>query len=211
MRKTVFLGVALAGVLLLRYPAQAQFAPISQPDAWYIAATTKLPTPLSFPASVLTDGTLSVTLSSPADMYRYAPGGGWSTWASPPWVEPTPTDVFYTGVTSLTLTLSQPVNIFGFEAEPNPFSTHSMTAYFYNGSTLVGSITRDVNGNSGARLFAAYGDWFDRVVFSSNVDFAIGNVRYGMGPQPVPEAGTLASLGSFAGLGLLWLRRRFTS
>ncbi|NLH98981.1 MAG: hypothetical protein GX446_05745 [Chthonomonadales bacterium] len=208
-RSFVLVWLVAASLVSLQTGARAQFTPIAQPDAAYLAATTKLPTPLSFPASVLTDGAFSVTLSAPADTYRQAPGGGWATWASPPWVEPTPTDVFYSGVTSLTLSFSQQVGIFGFEAEPDPYGQYLMTARFYNGASLVGSISQYVEGNAGARLFAAQGDLFDRVVFESDVDFAIGNLRYGNGPDVVPEAGTLAGFGSMAGFGLLWLRRRF--
>lgn len=212
-RQVAFLASILALSVILRPAAQAQFTPISQPDAWYISNTTLLPTPTVWPAWSVTDGSFTVNLSAPADWDRIAPGGGWSTWNSPPWVEPTPTHVLYTGVTSLTMTFSNPVSIFGFEAEPDPFGVHNLSAVFYLAGNPVGSITLPVEGNAGARLFAARGTFFDEVVFGGPVDFAIARLRYGMDPggEPIPEAGTLASFGSMAGLGLLWLRRRFLS
>lgn len=145
--------------------------------------------------------------------HRFAPGGGWSTWNVPPWVEPTPTVVYYTGTTGLTMTFSGAVSIFGFEAEPNPYEVHNMTALFKYQGSPVGSISMPVDGSGGARLFAARGTLFDEVVFSSDTDFSVARVRYGYDPNmnPVPEAGTLVSLGSMLGAGLLWLRRRFQS
>ena len=212
MRKQIAcLASILALSLMLRPAAQGQFTPIAQPDAWYISNTTLLPTPATFPALSVTDGSFTINLSAPADYDRVVPGD-WSTWNSPPWVEtPTP-HVLYTGVTTLTMTFSNPVSIFGFEAEPDPFNIYNMSAVFYLGPNPVGTITLPVNGNAGARLFAARGTFFDSVVFSSQVDFAIARLRYGMdpgGPAAIPEAGTLASFGSMAGLGLLWIRRRF--
>lgn len=213
MNKLSVRSMGMAALLVAAMiPARAQFTPIPLPDAWYLTNTTLLPTPATFPASVLTDGSFSVTFSSPADMYRFTPGGGWATWNTPPWVEPTPTDVFFTGVTSLTMTFSRPVTTFGFEAEPNPLDVYNMSAVFYYSGSPVGTITLPVDGNGGARLFAATGTLFDQVVFSSTVDFAVGRLRYGdTSPDVIPEAGTLASFGSMAGLGLLWLRRRFAA
>lgn len=213
MRRTLLIvSCTLALAVGVNSAVRAQFTPIVQPDAWYLSATTMLPTPDTFPASSLTDGLFTVNLSAGADQYRQAPGSGWSTWNSPPWVEPTPTDVFYfPDVTSLTMTFSNPVNIFGFEGQPKPFAVHDMSAIFYMGGSQVGNITLPVDGNSGARLFAAQGTWFDQVVFSSDTEFAIGRVRYGNEPDVVPEAGTLASFGSMAGFGLLWLRRRLSA
>jgi len=212
MRKSLLVAIAVTVLTVsLHSVSQAQFTPIDQPNPEYIAATTKLPTPLTFPASVVTDGSFSVTLSSPADYDRIAPGGGWATWGTPPWVEPTPTHVLYTNTNNLTMTFSRPVNIFGFEAEPNQYEAFPMTAYFYNGAALVGSVQRVVDGYGGARLFAAQGVTFDHVVFSSSDTFAIGNLRYGGGIPPVPEASTMASFGSMIGFGLLWLRRRLVS
>jgi hypothetical protein len=63
-----------------------------------------------------------------------------------------------------------------------------MTAHFYNGATLVGSITRSVDGDGGAVLFAASTDGstaFTSVVFSAEAGsngFALANLRYSLAP-----------------------------
>jgi hypothetical protein len=94
--------------------------------------------------------------------------------------------VLFNGTTSLGLSLSQPVAAFGFEIEPNPFSTESFTVTFefMAGETMVGTITRAVDGNAGARLIAAQSSVaFDHVTISGTSDFAIGQLRYSTGDE----------------------------
>lgn len=76
------------------------------------------------------------------------------------------------------MTLSQPVQIFGFELEPFFFGISEFTAEFYRGNTLVETITREVDGNAGARLFARTGEGIDRIVITGPEAFAIAQVRY---------------------------------
>jgi hypothetical protein len=192
--------ILMIAVLLALATSAYAFTPISQPDASYLSSTTKIDItdPDYTVLSSITDGTLTVSFSPSVEARTVS--GSWATWGSPPDTESsTPRILFDSSTTSLWMTLSQPVNIFGFEAEPNPMSVHSMTAEFYNGATWVGSITRDVDGNAGARLFAAGGDVFTSVYFYTDCDFAVAQLRYAKGSPPVPEAGSL----SLACLGLM--------
>ena len=113
--------------------------------------------------------------------------------------------------TAARFVLSSPMNIFGFEAQPNPFGVYPMTASFYDASdNLLGTISRNVNGNAGARLFAASSSTpIAYVVFSSQEDWAVGAFRYGtLGGPVIPEPGTMALFGTGLVASLLPLRRR---
>ena len=64
-------------------------SPIDNPDAAYLAATTKIDiTDLPFASSheSITDGTLTVTFSEPVVKLGPVPEG-WSTWSAPPFSE----------------------------------------------------------------------------------------------------------------------------
>lgn len=200
------------------------FTPISSPDAAYLASTTYInPSAITNGTDVtsITDGTLTVSFKDAAGSAAWAvtkytaPGGGWATWSQAPDSQRGPADklpVFDSnGATALRFVLSSPMNIFGFEAEPNPFSVHTMVAKFYDASdNLLGTISRDVDGYAGARLFAASSPTpIAYVVFSSDVEWAVGAFRYGTLQTPViPEPGTMALFGTGLAAGLLPLRRR---
>lgn len=190
-------------------PAQAAFVSITNPDAAYLASTTKIALPGSGPdVTSITDGTLTVGFSD--SMAQRQVPGGWGTWSSPPNSESaTPAVLRNLDISSLTLALSQDVTTFGLELESNAFGAFDFTAQFFDGLTEIGSITRSVNGNAGARLFAGTSDIaFDRVVISvaGTTGFALAQVRYDLAAQ-VPEPGTLALVG-LAALGLFGARRR---
>lgn len=224
-RLSTALIVALGLMVLASSGAFAlTFTPISSPDATYLASTTYIDpsaTPDYTNVFSISDGTQTVTFSladGSAVYYvnkRTAPGNGWLTWSQAPDSQRGPNDtlpVFYSnGAEVLRFGLATPVNIFGFEAEPNPYAVHTMTANFYDASdNLLGTISRDVNGYAGARLFAAQSDVpIAYVVFRSDVDWAVGAFRYGTtGSAPViPEPGTmlLMSIGGLA----IGLGRRF--
>jgi hypothetical protein len=202
----------------------ATFVPISSPDAAYLAATNYIDPSAkdgSFVASI-SDGTQTVHFKTPDGSAPYgvqkftAPGDDWGTWSQAPDSQRGAGDtlpVFYSnGATVLRFGLATPVNIFGFEAQPHPLATYTMVAKFYDAEdNLLGTISRDVDGYAGALLFAAQSDVpIAYVVFSSDVDWAVGAFRYGNlgGPSPViPEPGTMLLMG-IGGLAI-GLGRRF--
>lgn len=154
--------------------------PIDNPNAAYLAATTKIEIADLPPFSVhesISDGTLTVTFSEPMTKVGPVPDG-WSTWSSPPFSEDPNPYVLISPTNVLTLDLSRPVSVFGFELEPSPFGEFDFTADFYLGDTLVESVSRVVDGNSGARLFGRTDGRIDRVVIFGPVEFAIAQVRY---------------------------------
>ncbi|MGC8783939.1 MAG: PEP-CTERM sorting domain-containing protein [Armatimonadota bacterium] len=221
-RFSVMLAAAIA---VWAFTAKAMaFTPISSPDAAYLASTTYID-PSAIPdftdVTSITDGTLTVSFKDAAGSASLAmnkitaPGSAWGTWSQAPDSQRGAADTlavfFSNGATAARFVLSSPMNIFGFEAEPNPFSVHTMTARFYDASdNLLGTISRNVNGNAGARLFAASSPTpIAYVVFSSDVDWAVGAFRYGtLGGPAIPEPGTMALFGTGLVAGLLPLRRR---
>lgn len=159
---------------------------LNDPDAAYVAATTLINisalTNFTNYASV-TDGNQTVTFAAPLNKRGPVPSG-WATWASPPNAETANPHVLFSSANTLSLTLSKKSNIFGFELEPNTFAAFTYNVDFYNGLTLVGSVSRSVNGSAGSRLFAAQTQDlpFDNVQISiasgSSGGFAIGQIRY---------------------------------
>jgi hypothetical protein len=212
--------VAVAAVGLLSLPARADFNPISQPDAAYVSSTTVLPVadPDLTVLAALSDGAQTATFTGSVET-RTVPST-WGTWGSPPDTESnTPRVLFTQNASTLTIDLSLPSAILGFEAEPDDFGTHSINADFFAGGILIGSISRSVAGASGARLFAASSstDSFDRVVITADTaglgfpGFGIAQIRYAGGTPPppnVPEPGTLALVACGSAPMLALLRRR---
>jgi hypothetical protein len=159
--------------------AQQTFTPISTPTTSYTGATNILPIQVADFTSVssLTDGQQTITFSIPMEA-RTVPTS-WATWNSPPNTESSTPRILWTGgATSISLVLATPSTVVGFEAEPDPFSVHDITATFMSGSTVVGTVTRSVNGAAGALLAAASSSQpVTSVQISSDTDFAIAQVR----------------------------------
>jgi hypothetical protein len=83
------------------------------------------------------------------------------------------------------LSFNRPVFAFGVEMEPDPFIVDTMTAQFFNGAALQGTITMPVAGSAGSQEFAGFTNTtpFTRVVLSeATADFAFAQVRYSLNP-----------------------------
>ena len=128
----------------------------------------------------ITDGVQTVSFDLTLEKGRVP--NLWSTWSSPPDSEsPTPAILFNPLDQALTLTLSQPSQVFGFELEPNALDSFIYSAEFYSDTTLLGTITRAVQGRAGARLFAAStAEPITKVVITGepSFGFAIAQIRY---------------------------------
>lgn len=213
-----------AAIAMWAFTAKAiAFTPISSPDAAYLASTTYIdPSEIRDYTNVtsITDGTLTVSFKNAAGsaslgMTKLTVPDSWATWSQVPDSQRGAGDtlpVFYSGgATAARFVLASPMNIFGFEAEPNPSGVYTMVANFYDASdNLLGTISRDVDGYAGARLFAASSPTpIAYVVFSSQVGWGVGAFRYGtLGGPVIPEPGTMALFGTGLVAGLLPLRRR---
>jgi hypothetical protein len=201
-RKTRWVWAALALALVAGVPAYADFIPIAQPNAAYTSSAGLLPitAPDFFTISTLQNA--QVTLNSNVPLVALTVPGTWTSWGSPPNVEnATPRVLWTNGFTSLTLSTAALMGTFGLEAQPNTDVPSSITVDFFNNSILVGSITRLVDGNAGAQLFAASTTTtgFNRIVISSTDDFAIAQVRVRL----VPEPGTFTNLIGAAVVGVV--------
>jgi hypothetical protein len=205
-------------VLAAASPSRGDFLAVNPTDAAALAAfrsSTSLISlaglPLGVPISSVTDGTLSVAFDHPRSPEQV--GVTWATWSSPPFSETaTPIvlpDFRSGGLPTATFTFSQALSAFGMELEPDPFGMHPITVSFFDGATLVGTISQMVEGSAGAREFAATTttQQFTSVTISSDFDFAAAQLRY---TTSVPEPGTLA-LSAVGFVGLLayaWRRHR---
>ena len=200
-------GLLVPGMIVMQLVGAsslfADFFAIPNPSAPYIQSTVLI----DFAAdgslvSSVSDGTL--TISYDTDLEQAGVPAVWQTWNTPPAVETATPNVGMTDfVSSLTSSFSSPVYVFGFEGEPDFLGFDEITASFYNGSTLVGTIDQNVNGTGGALLFAALTTTspFTSVAVNDvdGDDFAIARQRYSLVStkfSSVPEPGGLCLLGS---------------
>lgn len=205
------------GLLAAALPASAQITTISQPTAAYTSATTLLAITASNGTTVssITAGGQTVTFSKALTAAQVGVSG-WSTWGAPPNTESATPKVLtniVSGATSLTLTLSSGVATFGLEVEPNTFGSFDITATFYNGSTVLGTVTRNINGNAGALLAAASsgGAPITSVVISSAAGangFAIAQLRYAAAAVPALGPIAMVVLGMLLLMALVVMARR---
>lgn len=218
-------SMALLAMTTMVLSAKADFYAIAQPNnaisgsdtTPYTSGTTKI----SISAisdyntvSSITDATQTVSFSETLTKGQ-VPGGGWASWNNPTATESGTPAVLITdaSTTLLTLNLQVPSTTFGIEIQPS--NTSSITASFYQGATLVGSIVQSVNGTSGALLFAAtsYSNPFTIVTIAAPggaQGFAMAQFRYATGATPVPEPASIALIAqAFAAAGFYtWRKRR---
>ena len=195
-------------------PSTSWSAIISQPDAAYTGGTTLIglgAIPLASTANAITDGNETVTFSS--NLTKAQVPTSWSTWSSAPFSEGATPEVLFapTNTSSLTITLEKPVSTFGFELEPNVFSTFSFVATFSNGDV----INLNVGGYKGARLFASggAGPITSVTIETTSPSFALARIRYGdveslESLESVPEPASLCTWALLAGATGLTARLR---
>jgi PEP-CTERM motif len=193
------------------WSARADFIVIPSPGASYTSSTIKIPIadPKGTVLNSLSDGSLTISFSGPASVATVGPGI--FGWGNPPNVEDSAPPVLFSQFQlSRTLTFDHPLTTFGIEMESNnptdPFfhPSYSLTATFFDGATVEGTITQHLVAPGGARLFAGMTttDLFTSVELTSSSGsggFLFGQVRYILASQAVPEPSSLALLG----LGLL--------
>ncbi|HLH19598.1 MAG TPA: PEP-CTERM sorting domain-containing protein [Bryobacteraceae bacterium] len=183
------------------------FTSIPQPTAGYLSSTTLLAIadPEGSIVGSVSDGFLTVSFQSggsSALMDVDAVPDSWSTWGAPPDTESaTPAVLAFDDptATAMSFLFDRQLVTFGVEIEPDdtsPGNQHDVTATYWLGSTLVGTIDRSVSGDGGALLFAGSGGPFDRVDVASDIDFASAQFRYT--PTPEPAAFWLAGAGLLA-------------
>lgn len=135
------------------------------------------------PVSSVTGCGTTVTLSSTFEK-RSVPNS-WASWGSPPDTESaTPNLLYSVGATTATVDFGKRVKTGGFEYEPDLFQVETVTVEFHRGADgtgpIVGTITRDVDGSSGARLFGGHRrHGFKSAVVSNSAgdDFGIAQIR----------------------------------
>jgi hypothetical protein len=185
--------------------------PIALPDAGYTGSTTLIPITGNDSDTQTTLGDSNLTITFSTLMEEFTVPGTWANWGTPPAVETGTPRVLapldFT-VTSVTMTFSAPVSIFGVEVEPDALSQGAFPVEesFYNGATLLGTIDANLDGTTGS-LFAASST---TPITSVNITIA-GNINDPAGTDPgmaqfryalaAPEPGTMIGLGS----GLLML------
>jgi hypothetical protein len=187
-------------------PVHAAFMPISQPNSAYTSSTTLIPiTGMDGDTQLtLSDANLTVTFS--ALMQQFTAETSWSAWGSPPATEGNMTRVLapvdFLTTPSVTMTFSQPLTTFGLEAEPDastygPFPMHMD---FFNGVTLLGTVSYSAVDPTGAVLFAATSmtpitsatlTVEGNANLPEGTDPGMARFRYALaaGPQSVPEGG----------------------
>jgi hypothetical protein len=182
-------SVALAGI---SSAAAATVQAITQPDAAYQAATTRIDLSGALDGSVhssIGDGALTLSFSTGlAKHHAGVAGTDWPDWGAPPNTESSEADALWAqGATILVMGLSQPAATFGFELRSLSETNATYLVDFRSGGATLGTVARTLRASSGARLVAVTTDGsIDEVVITASADFAIAQVRYALSAVP-PE------------------------
>jgi hypothetical protein len=201
-----------AGILFSIPGAKAAFNEIPLPDSTYTNSTTLVPITGADGETTLTlsDANLTVTFSTA--MQKFTVPDSWTSWNSPPATETSTPRVLSPAdftLTTVTLNFSQPLSIFGLEAEPDAFTQGAfpITLDFFNGVTLLGTVGRTIDGSSAALFAASSTTPITSVTLTVNgnsnvpegVDPGIAQIRYALVPEPstwlMLGAGLLTLLG----------------
>jgi hypothetical protein len=198
-------------VLSLAFAAQALAATIAidNPDANYLAETTKLDfsaAPNFTAITDITDGSQTLTFDSTLTKRFVGVGGGDldKPWGLEGEVESTSTAAVYSYsgsvyAQSVTMSLDNPVYEFGFEASPDEFGTFPITATFIvsSGGEVLDTITWTIPNTPSdkqSRLFAIKStsefDQVDLVISGTFASIAMAQFRYSETP-PTTVRGTV--------------------
>ena len=190
----------------------ADFLTIPQPSAAYLSRTTLA----SFPDPDYTlIGALNIggeTIVYDNSLEERTVPASWTSWGAPPAVESaTPRVGFTSGNSLLGIGFSKPVFTFGFEVSPNNQQPEPISAQFFSGTMLLGTITLSPSGSNGALLYAASTSTnpFTSVVIAdaASGDFAIAEQRFALATAPEPATFALSGLALLAGLAFIHRKR----
>lgn len=157
MRKLLMSAFGLLTMTAMVRTASAQGActQIARPDmAMYTTRSNRCS--LGAIGSTTSTCTTGATFGTPLSVRGI--GMGWATWSPIGESELGSATIvgFNGGASTLTINLASPAAVTGFELEPNQFAPATISASFQTSDgTEVLNVTREVIGDSGARLFAA--------------------------------------------------------
>lgn len=187
MLKRLPMAAPVAAALMLFTGALALAATVTEihePDESYLATTTRIDISGiedSTFVNQVSDEWLTVTFN--LELFKES---GWN-WGSDPHVEDeSPHLLMSDWADALTMTLSEPAAVFGFELRPNAPEVHDFTVVYQFAGGGSHTIQRQIAGADGARLVAVSvdGDAIEQVRISATTelgvtnDFAIAQIRY---------------------------------
>ena len=234
MNKNILLGIGICGVLAcLSAPARAQFTSYDNPTSTWLTSTAGVNIVGNPSDSVTTlgGGAFSIDFSKAGTIGQIGTSSQ-TMWSSSPYSALNQGDstLYFSSATDFTF--SKAISSFGFELQTRDLiRIRDISVEFYNGSTVVGTITRTIDNtgvfsaglnpnNSGARLFAGS---FDAGITSVKVQTTsrngvlAGGFRYAAlggnnnvtNNSAVPEPGEWAAMAMMVtGLGGLVVRAR---